>query len=43
MIARIASPLEQIRDHYTVVVVGSGYGGAIANFSGNALPCRGIQ
>jgi cholesterol oxidase len=30
MIARISSPLEQLREHYTVVVVGSGYGGAIA-------------
>ncbi|MGZ4396714.1 MAG: GMC family oxidoreductase N-terminal domain-containing protein, partial [Gaiellaceae bacterium] len=28
--ARLSSPLEQIRDHYTVVVIGSGYGGAIA-------------
>ncbi|HEY5058395.1 MAG TPA: alpha/beta fold hydrolase [Gaiellaceae bacterium] len=30
MFARLSSPLEQIRDHYTVVVIGSGYGGAIA-------------
>lgn len=28
--ARLASPIENIKDHYTVVVVGSGYGGAIA-------------
>ena len=28
--ARLSSPVEGIRDHYTVVVVGSGYGGAIA-------------
>ena len=28
--ARLASPLENIKDHYTVVVIGSGYGGAIA-------------
>jgi cholesterol oxidase len=27
---RLSSPVTQIRDHYTVVVVGSGYGGAIA-------------
>ncbi|PYM67431.1 MAG: choline dehydrogenase [Candidatus Rokuibacteriota bacterium] len=27
---RIGSPLERMRPHYTVVVVGSGYGGAIA-------------
>lgn len=27
---RISSPTEQIREHYTVVVIGSGYGGAIA-------------
>jgi len=27
--ARLSSPIEDIRDHYTVVVVGSGYGGAI--------------
>jgi cholesterol oxidase len=30
VIARLSSPLEQLRDRYTVVVVGSGYGGAIA-------------
>ncbi|HEU0336376.1 MAG TPA: alpha/beta fold hydrolase [Gaiellaceae bacterium] len=30
MIARISSPLDELRDRYTVVVVGSGYGGAIA-------------
>jgi len=30
MIARLASPLERLRDRYTVVVIGSGYGGAIA-------------
>ncbi len=29
-IARLSSPLEQIKDRYTVVVVGSGYGGSIA-------------
>lgn len=28
--ARLASPIENIKDHYTVVVIGSGYGGAIA-------------
>ena len=28
--ARLASPLENIKDHYTAVVIGSGYGGAIA-------------
>ncbi|MFZ5449941.1 MAG: GMC oxidoreductase [Thermodesulfobacteriota bacterium] len=28
--ARLASPIENIKDHYTVVIVGSGYGGAIA-------------
>jgi cholesterol oxidase len=28
--ARLSSPVEEIRDHYTVVVVGSGYGGGIA-------------
>lgn len=27
---RLASPITQIRSHYTVVVVGSGYGGSIA-------------
>ena len=27
---RLASPIENIKDHYTVVIVGSGYGGAIA-------------
>jgi cholesterol oxidase len=27
---RLSVPIEQIQDHYTVVVVGSGYGGAIA-------------
>src|SRR5262245_42018795 len=26
---RLSSPIEGIKDHYTVVVVGSGYGGAI--------------
>ncbi len=30
MFPRLSSPLDRIRDHYTVVVVGSGYGGAIA-------------
>lgn len=30
MISRLSSPIENIRDHYTVVVVGSGYGGGIA-------------
>ena len=30
MIARLSSPIARIRDRYTVVVVGSGYGGAIA-------------
>jgi cholesterol oxidase len=27
---RLSRPIEELRDHYTVVVVGSGYGGAIA-------------
>src|SRR5580698_10273012 len=27
---RISLPVEQIKDHYTVVVIGSGYGGGIA-------------
>jgi len=27
---RLSSPIDRIRDHYTVVVIGSGYGGAIA-------------
>ena len=30
MIARLSSPVEDMKDHYEVVVVGSGYGGAIA-------------
>ncbi|MGH3992370.1 MAG: NAD(P)-binding protein, partial [Pseudonocardiaceae bacterium] len=29
MIVRLSSPVEQLKDHYEVVVVGSGYGGAI--------------
>jgi cholesterol oxidase len=28
-VARIASPIEQLKSHYTVVVIGSGYGGGI--------------
>ena len=28
--ARLASSIENIKDHYTVVIIGSGYGGAIA-------------
>src|ERR1043166_9450490 len=28
--ARLSSPIENIQDHYPVVVVGSGYGGGIA-------------
>lgn len=28
--ARLSSPIENIRDHYSVVVIGSGYGAAIA-------------
>ena len=28
--ARLSSPIETLKDHYTVVVVGSGYGAAIA-------------
>ena len=28
--SRLSSPIESIKDHYTVVVVGSGYGGGIA-------------
>lgn len=27
--ARIASPIEQLKNHYSVIVVGSGYGGGI--------------
>jgi cholesterol oxidase len=27
---RLSSPIDRIKDHYAVVVVGSGYGGAIA-------------
>src|SRR5581483_10260336 len=27
---RLSSPIDRMRDHYTVVVIGSGYGGAIA-------------
>src|ERR1035441_10445317 len=27
---RLSSPVSEIKEHYTVVVVGSGYGGAIA-------------
>ena len=27
---RLSSPLDRMKPHYTVVVVGSGYGGAIA-------------
>jgi hypothetical protein len=27
---RLSSPIDRIKDHYTVVVVGSGYGGGIA-------------
>src|SRR6476646_3724928 len=27
---RLSFPIENIKDHYTVVVIGSGYGGAIA-------------
>jgi cholesterol oxidase len=30
MIVRLASPVEDLNDHYEVVVIGSGYGGAIA-------------
>ena len=30
MIVRLSSPIEDLEDHYEVVVVGSGYGGAIA-------------
>ena len=30
MFARLSSPVEDLKDHYEVVVVGSGYGGAIA-------------
>ncbi len=30
MITRLSSPVEDLQDHYEVVVVGSGYGGAIA-------------
>ncbi len=27
---RLSTPIEQIKEHYPVVVVGSGYGGSIA-------------
>ncbi len=30
MIAHLSSPVEELQDHYEVVVIGSGYGGAIA-------------
>src|SRR3982751_1271492 len=30
MFTRLSSPIEQLGDHYEIVVVGSGYGGAIA-------------
>lgn len=30
MIVRLSSPVEELQDHYEVVVIGSGYGGAIA-------------
>lgn len=30
MIIRLSSPIEDLQDHYEVVVIGSGYGGAIA-------------
>jgi cholesterol oxidase len=30
MINRLSSPVEDLKDHYEIVVVGSGYGGAIA-------------
>ena len=30
MTTRLSSPIEQLKNHYQVVVVGSGYGGAIA-------------
>ena len=30
MIVRLSSPVEELKDHYEVVVIGSGYGGAIA-------------
>ena len=29
MIDRLSSPVEDMKDHYEVVVIGSGYGGAI--------------
>jgi cholesterol oxidase len=29
MVVRLSSPVEELKDHYEVVVVGSGYGGAI--------------
>ncbi len=28
--ARLSSPIDQLKPHYTVVIVGSGYGGGIA-------------
>jgi choline dehydrogenase-like flavoprotein len=30
VIRRLSSPIEEIKDHHTVVVIGSGYGGSIA-------------
>ena len=30
MVARLSTPIHSIKDHYAVVVVGSGYGGGIA-------------
>jgi cholesterol oxidase len=28
--ARLSTPIDQLKPHYTVVIVGSGYGGGIA-------------
>ena len=27
---RLSSPVEQIKSHYSIIVIGSGYGGSIA-------------
>jgi cholesterol oxidase len=29
---RLSSPISELEDHYDVVIVGSGYGGAVAAF-----------
>lgn len=30
MMARLSSPISRLKNYYTIVVVGSGYGGAIS-------------